>query len=133
MMSALVLIRTQTKPHKNIFVSQDLFYLTIVQALHHIFIFIPIVISVFYSKKYLHIYCYEASLPQSTFFVAQWGKKKKKSTYQYRRCGFNLWVKKFPWRRKWQPVFSGIPAWEIHGQKSLTGYSIQGPKELDMI
>lgn len=77
MMSALVLIRTQTKPHKNIFVSQDLFYLTIVQALHHIFIFIPIVISVFYSKKYLHIYCYEASLPQSTFFVAQWGKKKK--------------------------------------------------------
>ena len=54
--------RTQTKPYKNIFVSQDLFFLTIVQALHHIFIFIPIVISVFYSKKYLHIYCYEASL-----------------------------------------------------------------------
>ena len=28
---------------------------------------------------------------------------------------------------------SSIIAWEIHGQKSLAGYSIQGPKELDMI
>ena len=63
-------------PHKDIFVSQDLFFLTVVQALHHIFIFIPIVISLFYSKKYLHIYCYEASLLQSTFLVAQWWKKK---------------------------------------------------------
>ena len=90
-------------PHKDIFVSQDLFFLTVVQALHHIFIFIPIVISLFYSKKYLHIYCYEASLLQSTFLVAQWWKKKK-STCQYRRCRFNLCVKKVPWRRKWQPI-----------------------------
>ena len=33
----------------------------------------------------------------------------KESTHQCRRHGFNLWVGKIPWRRKWQ----GILAWEI--------------------
>jgi len=34
-------------------------------------------------------------------------KKKKKSTGQCwscRRCGFDPWLKKIPWRRKWQPT-----------------------------
>ena len=32
----------------------------------------------------------------------------KESTCRCRRCGFNPWVRKIPWRRKWQPtpVFS---------------------------
>ena len=41
---------------------------------------------------------------------------------QCRRPGFDPWVGKIPWRRKCQstPVFlSG----EVHGQKSLVGYS----------
>ena len=39
-----------------------------------------------------------------------------------RRHGFDLWVRKVPWRRKWQatPVF--LPG-ESHGQRSLAGYS----------
>ena len=48
-----------------------------------------------------------------------------------RRCGFDPWVGKIPWRRPWQPIlvfFSG----ESHGQKSLVDYSSQGCKELDM-
>ena len=28
----------------------------------------------------------------------------KESTHQFRRRGFNLWVRKIPWRRKWQPT-----------------------------
>ena len=39
--------------------------------------------------------------------------------------GFNSWVGKIPWRRKWQPTpvfLSGKP----HGQKSLAGYSSWG-------
>ena len=46
------------------------------------------------------------------------------------RPGFNPWVRKSPWRRKWQPppVFlSG----ESHSQRSLVGYSPWGHKELD--
>ena len=37
-------------------------------------------------------------------------------------CRFSPWVRKIPWRRKWQliPVF--LPG-ESHGQRSLVGYS----------
>ena len=44
--------------------------------------------------------------------------------------GSDLWVRKIPWRRKWQPTpvfFSG----EFQGQRSLkAGYSPWGHKEL---
>ena len=46
----------------------------------------------------------------------------KESACQCRRCGFNPWVRKIPWRRKWHstPVF--LPG-ESHGHRSLVGYS----------
>ena len=46
-----------------------------------------------------------------------------------RRCGFDPWVRKIPWRRKWQltPVF--LPA-KSHGQRSLEGYSPGGHKRV---
>ena len=34
--------------------------------------------------------------------------------------GFNPWVKKIPWRRKWQPTPVFLPG-EFHGQRSLGG------------
>ena len=44
---------------------------------------------------------------------------------RHKRYGFNPWVRKTPWRRKWQltPVF--LPG-KSHGQKSLVGYSPWG-------
>ena len=39
-----------------------------------------------------------------------------------RRCGFNPWVEKTPWRRKRQPTPGFLPG-ESHGQRSLVGYS----------
>ena len=47
-----------------------------------------------------------------------------------KRCGFNPWVGKIPWRRKWQPTPGFLPG-EFHGQRSLTGYSPWGCKESD--
>ena len=49
---------------------------------------------------------------------------------RHKRCGFNPWVRKIPWRRAWQltPVF--LPG-ESHGQRSLAGYSPNGCKESD--
>ena len=41
---------------------------------------------------------------------------------QCRRLWFNPWVRKIPWRRKWQPTPVFLPG-ESHGQKSLVGYS----------
>ena len=49
---------------------------------------------------------------------------------RHRRHRFNPWIRKIPWRRKWQltPVF--LPG-ESVGQRSLAGYSPQGDKESD--
>ena len=46
------------------------------------------------------------------------------------RCGFHLWVRKFPWRRKCQPTPVFLPR-KSHGQRSLSGYSPWGQKESD--
>ena len=48
-----------------------------------------------------------------------------------RRPGFNPWVGKIPWRRKWQstPVF--LPG-ESQGQRILVGYSLWYWKESDV-
>ena len=42
----------------------------------------------------------------------------KESGYQCRRCGFNPWVRKIPWWRKWQPTPVFLPE-KFHGQRSL--------------
>ena len=48
-----------------------------------------------------------------------------------RRCGFNAWVGKIFWERKWQltPIF---PSGKSHGQRRLAGYSPWGCKESNM-
>ena len=60
---------------------------------------------------------------------------KKKSVCQYRRCKrcrFDHWFGKIPWRRTWQPTPVLLPG-ESHGQRRLAGYSPWGHKDLDMI
>ena len=54
----------------------------------------------------------------------------KESACQFRRHGFNPWVRKIPWRRKWQSTPLSLPG-KFHGQRSLAGYSPWGHKELD--
>ena len=44
---------------------------------------------------------------------------------QFRRRGFNPWIRKFPWRRKLQPTPVFLPG-EFQGQRSLLGYSPWG-------
>ena len=44
------------------------------------------------------------------------------------RPGFNPWVGKTPWRRKWQSALVLVPG-KSHGQRSLVGYSPWGRKE----
>ena len=43
--------------------------------------------------------------------------------YQYKRHGFNSWVKKIPWRREWRPTPVFMPG-QSHGQRSLAGYTL---------
>ena len=55
----------------------------------------------------------------------------KESACQCRTPGFKSWVRKIPWRRKWQPTPVLLPG-KSHGQRSLVGYSPWGRKESDM-
>ena len=44
--------------------------------------------------------------------------------------GSDPWVRKIPWRRKWQSIPVFLPG-KSHGQRSLAGYSPWSCKELD--
>ena len=54
--------------------------------------------------------------------VCQWRSHKRRE--------FDPWVRKVPWKRDWYltPIF--LPR-ESHGQRSLSGYSLQGHSEVD--
>ena len=44
--------------------------------------------------------------------------------------GFDPWVRKIPWKRKWQPTPVFLPG-KSNGRRNLVGYSPWGRKELD--
>jgi len=59
-------------------------------------------------------------------------KEKKKVCCQCRRCkrcGFDPWVGKIPWRWAWQPTPVSLPG-EFHGQRSLEDCSPWDCEEL---
>ena len=58
------------------------------------------------------------------------GKESACQCRRHRRCGFDPWIGKISWRRKWQltPVF--LPG-KSHGQRSLASYSPQGRQQSD--
>ena len=49
---------------------------------------------------------------------------------RHKRHGFDLWARKIPRRRAWQPTPVFLSG-ESHAQRSLAGYSPWGCKELD--
>ena len=57
-------------------------------------------------------------------------KNEPTNTGDAKRCGFDPWIRKIPWRRNWQhtPVF--LPG-KFHGQRSLAGHSPWGREESD--
>ena len=59
------------------------------------------------------------------------GKEPACQCRRQKRHGFNPWVRKIPWRRKWQPTLGFLPE-ESHGQRNLAGYSPWDHKESDM-
>ena len=46
-----------------------------------------------------------------------------------RRCGFDTWVRKIPWKRKWQPIPVFLPLKYHGGQRGLVGYSLWGHRK----
>ena len=59
----------------------------------------------------------------------------KESSFQrrrHKRCGLHPWIRKIPWKRKWQPTPIFLPG-KFHEQRSLVGYSPWGCKELGTV
>ena len=71
----------------------------------------------FYRPMYIHMHIY-VGLPR-------WpgGKEPTCQCRRHKRCGFNPWVRKILWKRKWQPTLAFLPG-ESHGQRSLAVYSL---------
>ena len=55
----------------------------------------------------------------------------KESAYQCRRCRFDPWVRKIPWRRKWYSIPVFLPG-KSHGHRSFMGLVNRVTKELGM-
>ena len=85
---------------------------------------------IFLSDSFIHpanIFCLAF-----TKWELPWWLSGKGSAYQckrYRRHGFDPWVRKIPWRRKWQPTLVFLPG-KSHRQRSLEGYSPWDHREL---
>ena len=77
-----------------------------------------------YICTYTHIHMYTYTYTNTGFPDGASGKE---SACQYRRCnrcGFSPWIKKIPWRRKWQPTSVSLPE-KFHSS------SPYGHKDLD--
>ena len=58
------------------------------------------------------------------------GKEPACQCRRWKRHGFEPWVRKILWRRKWQPTLVFLPG-ESHGQRSQVGCGPRSPKESD--
>ena len=59
------------------------------------------------------------------------GKESVCQCRKHKRHGFNPWIGKIPWRRKWQPAPVFLPG-KSQGQGSLVSFSPWGHKESDI-
>ena len=66
----------------------------------------------------------------SNILYYRWPSSKESSCQcrRHKRWGFDPWVRKIPWSRKWQPTPIFLPG-KFHGQKSLAGYNPWDSKE----
>ena len=92
-----------------------------------VYIYITIVIyNSIYIYIYIHIHTHTHTYLSTSGFPSTSGVK---ICLPSRRHGFDPWVRKIPWRRKWQPTPVFLPR-QFRGQRSLAGYSPWGCKEL---
>ena len=71
--------------------------------------------------KHTHSHTHTLTHTHMGFSGGASGKKPACQCKKCKRCGFNPWVWKIPWRRAWQPTPIFLPG-ECHGQMSLVGY-----------
>ena len=78
--------------------------------------FIPNTISPHVGRVIINMIMYQLELPRCL------SGKESTCVQETGRQGFNAWVGKIPWRKKWQPDSVFLPG-KFHGQRSLVVYS----------
>ena len=83
------------------------------------------------------LYSFFLSLSLSFFFFVAYSKVRIPWCFRWQiirlqcwRGRFHPWVRKVPWKSKWQPTPVFLPG-EFHGQRTLLGYSPWGREESD--
>ena len=79
---------------------------------------------------YLSVYLAPKCCQSVYIYGLLWWLSGKETSCQCKRCGFDPWVRKIPWSRKWQPTPVFLRG-KSHGQRSLVGYSLWGFQESD--
>ena len=69
-------------------------------------------------RDWIETWCTESCLPRG-------GSDGKASVYQCGGSGFNPWVRKIPWRKKWKPTPVLLPR-KSHGRRSLVQATVHG-------
>ena len=85
-----------------------------------------------WGEKRAHSSCCRISALKNYFQGFPWWLRWQSVCLQYRNPGFDSWVGRIPWRRKWQPAPVLLPGKSL-GRRILVGYSPWGHKESDTI
>ena len=75
---------------------------------------------------------YKSTILQEGFPGGPSGKEPICQCRRHKKCGFDPWIEKIPWKREWQPTPFFLLE-KFCGQRSMVGHSLWGRKELDMI
>ena len=68
------------------------------------------------------------SLGKQTLKLKNPWRREARAILQCKKSGFSPWVRKIPWRRKWQPTPVFLTE-KSHGHRNLVGHSPRGHKE----
>ena len=84
----------------------------------------PMIANRYIALRYfkVHFSFFNVFLLYYSYCVFMGSSNSKESACNVGDLGFNPWVRKIPWRRKWQPTPVCLPG-ESHGQRSVAGYS----------
>ena len=77
------------------------------------------------SQRVRHYWATELNWTEYVKMGLPWWLSGKESAWQCRRPGFNPWVGKIPWKKKWQSTPVLLPG-KSHGHRTLAGYSPWG-------
>ena len=91
--------------------------------------------SIYTGKRTQNVYWIMITWYNVVYINNTWGKRGdlrsggKELACQCKRYGFHPWVRKIPWKRKWQPTPVVLPG-KFHGQRSLVGRGVANESDM---